>query len=194
MIEMLALIQECSPNVHPQTMEAIIQQESNFNPWAIGINDGSQLGEQPSNQNDAISIAKLLILQGKNIDMGLGQINSANLARYNWSVEDVFNPCKNISYSAQILTENYERASAKFEDEQTALQAAISAYNTGNFISGHKNGYVDKVKSKVGYSVPAFHTDTPQANTLPQIKTTEIVDQPAWDIYKKPEKPAWQVY
>lgn len=136
---------ECAPWVAPQTMAAIVKTESQFNPLAININGGAKLERQPVNKDEAVVTAKWLIANRYNIDMGLGQVNSANLVKTSLSVEDAFDACKNLAAAATILQWNYEAASKKVSGEQAALKAAISAYNTGSFTKGFNNGYVQKV-------------------------------------------------
>lgn len=140
-----ALAIECAPTVAPQTLAAIVKTESNFNPLAININKGYRLERQPRNKSEAITTANWLINHQYNIDMGLGQVNSANLRKTGLTVHDAFDPCKNLAASASILKWNYESASRKIPGEQQALHAAISAYNTGSFTHGFSNGYVQKV-------------------------------------------------
>lgn len=112
---------------------------------AIGINGGARLERQPASVSEAVATANWLIANGYNIDMGLGQVNSANLGKTGLSVEAAFDPCRNLAASAKILLWNYQSASRKTSDEQAALHAALSAYNTGSFSRGFKNGYVRKV-------------------------------------------------
>lgn len=143
-MDFVSLAAECAPWVAPQTMAAIVKTESQFNPLAININAGAKLERQPSSKEEAVITAKWLITNNYNIDMGLGQVNSANLAKTKLSVEDAFDPCKNLA-AAAILQWNYATASKRIPDEQAALQAAISAYNTGSFTKGFANGYVNRV-------------------------------------------------
>ena len=97
-MDFLDLAQQCAPTVHPHTLAAIVKTESGFKPFAIGVNKGgAQLTRQPTTKAEAVATAKDLIGPGLNIDMGLGQINSENLARLGYSVEDVFDVCKNLS-------------------------------------------------------------------------------------------------
>lgn len=145
MMDFYALAQECAPLVAPATMAAIVKTESGFKPFAIGVNGGARLERQPANKEEAVVTAKWLIANGYNIDLGLGQVNSANLGRTGLSVEDAFEPCKNIAAAASILHGNYRAAQASIPGEQAALQAALSAYNTGTFHKGFANGYVQKV-------------------------------------------------
>ena len=137
--------------VDPSTLAAIVRTESAFNPHAIGINGRVRLARQPQTRVEAIATAKWLIGRGYNIDMGLGQINSANLPRLRLSVEDVFDPCKNLHAAATILQASYLKAKQSRQGEQDALHAAFSAYNTGSFSRGFRNGYVQKVLHSAGY-------------------------------------------
>jgi type IV secretion system protein VirB1 len=146
---------ECAPWVAPPTKAAIVKTESQFYPLAININAGARLERQPASKAEAVVTAKWLIANNYNIDLGLGQVNSANLAKTNLSVEDAFDACKNIAAAATILQWNYASASKKISGEQAALHAAISAYNTGSFTKGFSNGYVQKVLNNAPADVVA---------------------------------------
>jgi len=154
-VDFPVLAAECAPWVAPQTLEAIVRTESGFRPYAIGVNKGFRLIRQPVSREEAIVTARWLIGNGYNIDLGLGQINSANLTRLGLSVEDAFDPCRNLAASATILGENYRSARQQATDDQQALRAALSAYNTGSFSRGFSNGYVQKVLSNAGAAAPA---------------------------------------
>jgi type IV secretion system protein VirB1 len=168
------LAAECAPWVAPQTLAAIVKTESRFKPFAININGGSKLERQPANKEEAVATAKWLIEHRYNIDLGLGQINSVNLAKTNLGVEDAFDPCKNLAASATILRWNYESASQRVSgDEQVALKAAISAYNTGSYTRGFSNGYVQKVVNNAGASKqPA--ANIAEVTTIQPIKLVNI--------------------
>jgi type IV secretion system protein VirB1 len=159
-----------------QTLAAIVKTESAFRPFAIGVNGGAKLARQPETKAEAVATANWLLERGYNIDMGLGQVNSANLKKTGLSVEDAFEPCKNIAASASILLWNYQAASKKVQGEQAALHAALSAYNTGSFTKGFSNGYVQKVVGNAGgvppaTVVPPIQLIDPQANKQSQKQT-----------------------
>lgn len=153
-MDFAALAQECAPFVAYETMAAIVKTESAFRPLAIGVNGGAKLARQPDTKEEAVVTAKWLMANGYNIDLGLGQVNSANLVKTGLSVEDAFEPCKNIAAAATILHGNYQLAKGKVQGEQAALHAAISAYNTGSFSKGFSNGYVQKVINNAGAAKP----------------------------------------
>ena len=146
-MDFYALAAECAPRVASNTLAAIVRTESGFEPLAIGINGGAKLERQPVAKEEAIVTAKWLVANGYNIDLGLGQINSSNLVKMGLSIDDVFDPCKNLAASASILQGNYRSGSRQTSSEQAALHAALSAYNTGSITKGFANGYVQKVIS-----------------------------------------------
>lgn len=162
-MDFVALAQQCAPQVAHQTMAAIVQVESGFRPLAINVNGGSQLERQPKNRAEAVTTAQWLIYNGYSIDLGVGQVNSKNLARKGLTVEAAFDPCANLGAAASILEDFYVSARRQYPDEQSALRAAVSAYNTGSFSRGFGNGYVQKV---VGNAVAASGADKP-ANVIP---------------------------
>lgn len=139
------LAQRCAPWVAAETMAAIARTESNFNPLAIGVNGGERLERMPTTKAEAVITAKFLLAQGHNIDVGLTQINSTNFEKVRLTVEDLFDPCKNLAAGATILQWNFAQASTQEKDPQAALHKAFSIYNTGSSTKGFQNGYVQKV-------------------------------------------------
>ena len=137
----------CAPGISVVTMAAIVQQESAFNPYSIHVNGGSYtMSRQPKTRAEALNVVRRLSEKNQtNLDVGLAQINTSNLKIYGVSVAKALDPCTNLKVGAAILSANYRRAHRKYGPGQKALWAAISAYNTGNFIAGFKNGYVQKV-------------------------------------------------
>jgi len=137
----IELVMACAPNVAPETTQQIIQVESGSNPLAINVNKG-RLERQPRDAADAAGLAKKYIAQGYTVDLGLMQVNSTNVARLGYRIEEMFEPCKNIAAGARVLTAFYANARPKYDSDQSALRAALSAYNTGSFINGFTNGYL----------------------------------------------------
>lgn len=152
----VALAAACAPNIHPQTLHAVVKQESNYNALAIGINKAARLKSQPKTRDEAIAIANHLINEKVNFDAGLAQININNLNWLSMSVDDLFDPCKNLKASSLVLSACYQRASLQYGKGQQALRAALSCYNTGNFDRGFTNGYVRNVVAQAQTYVPAI--------------------------------------
>ena len=165
------LAQRCVPDVSSHTLAAIVKTESGFNPYAIGVNKGAKLTRQPRSYQEAVSTAKSLLAKGANIDMGIAQINSANLRVVNMSVEQLFDPCMNLKASALILSRNYQGAKRIHGDGQKALQAALSAYNTGSYSRGFNNGYVRKVVANAGTNTERVTLKVPRLIPASSIST-----------------------
>lgn len=136
----------CAPHVSPTTLGHIIRVESSGNPLAVNVN---VIRDRPRYRVPRIQspahgaqVVRDAISQGYNVDIGLMQVNSRNLPRLGYTIEQMFVPCTNIQAGAAILTDNYSRARRQHGDGQSALLAALSAYNTGDFSRGFRNGYV----------------------------------------------------
>ncbi|MDP3635137.1 lytic transglycosylase domain-containing protein [Phenylobacterium sp.] len=154
----LSLAATCAPHVAPDVLQAIIQVESGFDTLAIGVNGKPRLEVRARSPQDAAIQARALIKQGRSVDMGLGQINSGNLDRLGLTVEQVFEPCLNLTAAGRILADGYAWARQRRSDDQAGLRAALSIYNTGSPTRGLHNGYVAKVLRAAQQPV-----DAPQA-------------------------------
>lgn len=142
-----ALVLACAPQVHPTTAHALVSVESAFNPWAIGVVGGA-LRRQPSHRDEALATANQLFTAGRNFSVGLGQINVGNFRRLGLNTSSAFDPCQNLSAMQSVLTECFERAGPTrgiTESQQSALRKALSCYYSGNFSTGFRHGYVQKV-------------------------------------------------
>lgn len=142
MIDLPALYAECAPQIHATTIAAVVQVESRGQVLAINVNGIKTRVPPARTLDEAVAVAEAWIGRGYSVDLGLGQINSKNLARLNLSVRQVFDPCTNLRAAALILYESYHRAVLALGEGQAALMAALSAYNTGTFDRGATNGYL----------------------------------------------------
>lgn len=181
MIDLL-FINMCSvPGVHPRTTEAIIKQESAFEEAALNINSKgfsfASLGKlSPKTRPDAIALAKELLASKVNFDAGLMQINSSNFKAYGLKAEDAFDPCKNIRVGSAILKRFYDRAEVWVGPGQKALQAALSAYNTGNARGGFANGYVAKFYGKkAAYAADPYRAGMAESSADSSDKDGKII-------------------
>lgn len=205
----LALSQACAPQAAPQTMAAIAWTESRFDPLAIGVNRGPRPARRPRDAVDAARIARNLLARGANLDLGLAQINSANLAWLGLSVEAAFDPCRNLSAAGVVLRAGYRPA--RDGDRQAALRVALSRYNTGHPDRGFRNGYVARVeRAAVALSLapprPAAETAPAEAPVVLRLATPapspRRSDTPAWDVFGRarfsatlafaPSEPSWR--
>lgn len=179
------LLMRCAPTVNPQTMAAVISAESRGNPYAVA--DAGPLSLPWSQRkylvrsmsfmtkDQAVAAANRLITAGHTVSLGLAQINDRNLKNFGISVDDVFDDCTNVAVGGRILTNFYERAVRQFGNTQTALNAALSAYNSGDWWRGERDGYVNQVKQQVGK--PLVIQVRAGANFAPKLKPTMVHHQ-----------------
>ena len=157
-MDIFALLTLCGPAVHPNTTTALIVAESGGNPYAIGDNT-TKRSYFPQTKDQAVSLAYQLIQSGHRIDMGLTQISSPWLSTWNISLNQVFDPCANISIGTSLLADNYQHCEATAMNEKGALWCALSKYNTGTANGGY--AYVNRVLaaanvySELRYVAPA---------------------------------------
>ena len=159
-----AALLACAMNVAPVTLEAIVRVESGGDPLAINVNHLAGPQPHPATRAEAVRIAQSYVARGYSVDLGLMQVNSRNLAALGYSIEQILDPCTNIKGGAAILTADYAEAVRSRGEGQRALQAALSAYNTGSFYRGFANGYVAKYYGPNG--VPALTDDIRQATLM----------------------------
>jgi type IV secretion system protein VirB1 len=188
------MMTHCAHNVAPQTIAAIIHVESGGNQYALGINGPIKNRCHPQSAQEAAFLARYYISKGFSVDLGLMQINSKNLRRLGYSIDEILEPRTNITAGAYILSKNYAGAAKRFGPGQVALSAALSAYNTGNYEQGFKNGYVAKYYGGNGINYAAR---TPHLATMlvsakkPAPSKAEFINPYTADltIYKRAESP-----
>lgn len=164
----VALAHQCAPSVAAETLVSVVHTESHFNPYAIGINAKGVAAPDPASRASAAAAARRLIARGYNIDLGLGQINSANLKWLGLSVEDAFDPCRNLAAAARVLSGNYLSVVRSSPTTEAAIATAVSMYNTGSRSRGFGNGYVGRVYASSTVVVPAIrHGLAPATPTTP---------------------------
>jgi type IV secretion system protein VirB1 len=108
------LAARCAPSVAFETLAAVMRAESGFQPFAIGVNGPDGGPVFPASREAAMALAAALIeRQGRSVDLGLMQVNSANLPRLGLSVAEAFEPCRNIAAGARILRDGYAAPAAR---------------------------------------------------------------------------------
>jgi type IV secretion system protein VirB1 len=146
-LALAAHIARCAPNVGLRTMAAIVQVESSGDPLAIADNT-TMRSYHMREQAEAEELARRLIAAGHSVDLGLAQIDDANLTRLGLSLRTVFDTCANLTAGAQILADDYSTAIPYFGQGQVALRHAIGMYNTGRLDAGA--AYVRRVLIAAG--------------------------------------------
>ncbi len=146
----------CASGDAVQTLAAVAETESSFDTLVINDNTNGS-AYHPASEDAARRLAYTLIVErGHSVDLGLMQINSANLPRIGLSINDAFDACHSIAAGARVLKDGY----------QQALRVAFSRYNTGSPVRGFANGYVHRVEAAGGH-LPALNTAASSVDTKP---------------------------
>lgn len=128
-------------------MLTLVSVESGGRPLAIYDND-SRRSYAFTDLRQAQSTAAQLLAAGHNVDLGLAQINSANLAALGLNAANVFDACTNLRAGAAILRRAYAAATQRFGPGQVALRHALGAYNSGSLFAAPQ--YVGRVVAAAG--------------------------------------------
>ncbi|MGV8958880.1 MAG: lytic transglycosylase domain-containing protein [Stenotrophomonas sp.] len=138
-IEMLACPEMA---VSMDVMRHVVNVESSRNPYAIGVVGGA-LARQPRKLDEALATVRMLEEKGYNFSIGLAQVNRYNLAKYGLdSYEKAFQQCPNLQAGSRILAECYGRSGNDWGK-------SFSCYYSGNFTTGFRHGYVQKVFASI---------------------------------------------
>src|SRR5215469_12900100 len=154
------LAQSCAANVPVSTLEAIARTESALHPYALSINRPHKLARsqgwnrgtitlerQPESLDEAIAWTKWLLAHGVTVSIGLLQVNSEHAKALHMTVEQLFEPCTNLWAGATLLATTYSATARAQGEGLSALDTALSNFNTGTPHIGFQNGYVGQVKS-----------------------------------------------
>src|SRR5690606_1385361 len=141
-----------------EVMQHVVQVESSHHPFAIGV-VGGYLARQPGNIDEALAAVQMLRQEGYNFSVGIAQVNRYNLAPYGLKTyAEAFDVCANLLAGSRILRECYDRA----QD----WGKAFSCYYSGNFSTGFKHGYVQKIYASMR-KVQARASDSAGLRVIP---------------------------
>lgn len=143
--------------VSAEVMHHLVNVESSFNPYAIGV-VGGRLVRQPKNLPEALATVGMLEDKGYNFSIGLAQVNRYNLAKYGLgSYRQAFETCPNLQVGSRILADCFARSGGDWGK-------SFSCYYSGNFSTGYRHGYVQKVYASMrGETTHANGEDRSQA-------------------------------
>ena len=134
--------------VPPEVMHHVVRVESSRNQFAIGV-VGGHLIRQPKNLPEALSTVRMLESRGYNFSVGLAQVNRYNLEKYGlYSYERAFQACPNLQAGSRILADCYGRSGGDWGK-------SFSCYYSGNFVTGYRHGYVQKIYASMRSMEPA---------------------------------------
>jgi len=192
-----ALAARCAASVPVATLAAVARTESGVDPWVLHDNTtGASI--RPNSLDDAQSAAGQLVGRGDSVDIGLMQINSANLPALGISATAALDPCISLTGGAAVLRAAYGGGDTDAQ-QQVALLLALSRYNTGTPFKGIMNGYARAVEQN---AVPDASLSSPSAiSTIANISSAPAIDPnapPAWNLwasaaYAKSHGASWLV-
>jgi type IV secretion system protein VirB1 len=157
-VDIAALGSKCLPEAPLSTLGAVVLVESGGNQNAMQIDFPQTLlkrwllpagiialKRQPENAQEALAWLRYFESYGIDVDLGLMQVSSHEAKRRKIDPESLLDPCTNLRAGWQILDDAYRIETATYGPGQTALQHALSRYNTGDTVRGFDNGYVERV-------------------------------------------------
>ena len=192
-----ALAARCAASVPVATLAAVARTESGVDPWVVHDNTtGASI--RPSSLHDAQMETGQLVGRGDSVDIGLMQINSANLPALGISATAALDPCISLAGGAAVLRAAYGGGDTDAQ-QQVALLLALSRYNTGTPFKGIMNGYARAVEQN---AVPDTSLSSPSAiSRFANISSAPAIDPnapPAWNLwasaaYAKSHGASWLV-
>jgi len=171
------LARRCAPGISPTILLAVAKTESGLDTLTLHDNTTGVSDHAPTAEA-AGAEAEAWIARGDSVDLGLMQVNSANLASLGMAVPAAFDACASLAAGAAILQAAYGGGQTTAE-QQVALLMALSRYNTGSPFKGILNGYARKVIRNASGVPAAELVVTSQALAPP----TDPNAPPSWDVW-----------
>ncbi|WP_081621882.1 transglycosylase SLT domain-containing protein [Ancylobacter sp. FA202] len=195
----LAVAETCAPMVDPAALAAIVRLESSFNPLAIRVHSDAVLKGQPATKQAAVAAANDLLAKRAEFSLGLGGLSVEIGRKYGLSLEEMFDPCRNLAVTGELLA-GYLRASAKAGAGDGAFGAAFARYfGQGEEEAGYLAGYDQRALSAMAelrpllpelpltigsHSVAAEKAATEEARPAPGKRSAApLPSAPPWDVY-----------
>ncbi|AIC31474.1 type IV secretion system protein VirB1 (plasmid) [Rhizobium etli bv. mimosae str. IE4771] len=122
------MAQSCAPMVQVETLAGVVSLESRFQPFAIRINSGPPLAAQPTTKAEGIELTTSLIVDGRDIQLGLGGLGVEELRKLKLSISDAFDPCLNLKATAQLLDGYYRLALREGASAVQAQKVMLQSY------------------------------------------------------------------
>ena len=167
--EFVSLAGRCAPQAPADTLLAIARTESGLYANAISINRPRSaarraghangelvLAKQPKDRREATSWLHWFTVHHYTMSIGLMQVNAEMAVQFHVEPDQLLEPCTNLRIGAAILISMYTDLAREIGEGFSALDAALSLYNTGDPAAGFRNGYVAKVYAHAPIRSPLF--------------------------------------
>ena len=152
-IEFASVAARCAPSAPADTLLAIARTESGLNPNAISINrpkaaarlagrpEGELiLAKQPTNLKEAKSWLHWLSVHRYTVSVGLMQVNVETAVLFHLKPDQLLDSCTNLRVATAILIQLYTESAREMGEGFSALNVALSLYNTGDPGTGFGTG------------------------------------------------------
>ena len=157
-VEFGSVATRCAPGIPSDTLLAIARTESGLDPTAISINRPKAaaraagyahgevvLAKQPKDLNEAKSWLRWFSVHHYKVSIGLMQVNAETAEQFHLKPEQLLDSCTNLRVAAAVLIRFYTQSAREMGEGFSALDVALSLYNTGDPGTGFQNGYVANV-------------------------------------------------
>ena len=172
-VDFANLAARCAPAVPEWVLRAVARTESNFYPWMLHDNT-VHASDSPASLAAAEVEANAWIAEDHSVDLGLMQINAANLPALGLTVHEALDPCASLAAGAAVLRAAYGDGPVG-AGQQAALLMALSIYNTGSPLRGIMNGYARTVMHNAGEAIAPVSLAPAGAISPPDMP-------PSWDV------------
>jgi hypothetical protein len=149
--------------VPERLLKAISRVESGIRPWTLNI-DGR--GVFFDSKVEAVSAARVAMLEGSSVDFGLMQVNSFWLRKYGLSPEAVLDPLANVYFGAWILSEEYRRLGD--------MRRAVGSYHSPD--RERSDRYASIVLAALRNDAPAIPPSIASPFDLPKPEPSPVTD------------------
>ena len=127
-------IDACAKTADASLMASLVWEMSRGETWSVGAVGGDVLAS--TTRRGAEALVADLRKKGKNINVGLLQLNTRTLARYGVTPEEALEPCVNLQIAADRLSTLYEEALKRMPaGGPMAAQEAVNRFRAENYRS-----------------------------------------------------------
>jgi type IV secretion system protein VirB1 len=174
-LTIVALLEQCAPQVSSVLMQALVRTESAWQPLSIGMDKAQGEVKQPETLAEAIATAKRLAASGRKFSVGLAQIHVSNVALYGMTWEQAFDACQNLAVGQKILWSFYHRASASGYSGVAAIWAALRGYNSGSVDRAVSDDYANRIFAYMSSAPPQVQLGSVPVNAVASTTTTLLM-------------------
>lgn len=174
------LAAKCAPQIHVETLAAVVSVQSAFNPLMVRIADREPAAT--GSAGEAVAVAVEAIDGGQRVAMGLGGLNEAALRSQGLGLVDAFDECASLGAVAKILGTNGSLGILRF------LKAMSVA---GDHVTFARR--VEEVRGALGPKIRTLVAERARATAVAERPAETQADKSAAFVTAR-VSPAWDVF